>query len=415
MLLSFLLVATSAVGPQPSPTDWQPVHIWSDPAQALSGSPVRVFVNLETPGYLLVLRRRPNGMIDVLFPASPAADPYTPEGTYEITGSSGGAAFTAAETGSGTLLAARSDVAFQAGEFVRGTEWDAAMLGGVSPDQDAEAALTEIVQRMLGPESFNYDLTMYGVNAPEPEEPLATTPELDVPLLVYDVAPADPRPVAPVPLHCRLTPSHRGAGGTAAALAVYQGGQLSVMRPAVPAQDGRPVAQPTLPARDQRAAAQPMMPAPAPHPVARPRLPARDQPAVAWSAPPARDQRPVARLTLPPIVIVQPRTHVHVDVPVAPATTSAASGGAPREWVVRVNPRSNGATESRARVATSSTQASLVAPAPLRVGGAASGAASIGQPSGTLGGIVAARAFAVPRVQFGSVALPGVVAIPRQR
>ncbi|HUK22178.1 MAG TPA: hypothetical protein VLV45_11575 [Gemmatimonadales bacterium] len=357
MLLSLLLFATSVPGPQPSPPDWQPVHVWSDPAQALSGSAVRVFVNLEAPGYLLVLRRRPNGAIDVLFPASPGADPYTPEGTYEITGANGGAAFAAAETGSGILLAARSDAAFQTAEFVRGAEWDANALGGVSPDQDAEAAMTEIVQRMLGQESFNYDLTMYDVNAPdvEPEQPLATTAEPDAALLVYDVAPATPiLPVAPVPVRRQLAPRHRAVNNTTTALAVYQGGQLSVTRP----------------------------------------------------TPPARDQRPVALPTLPPIVIVQPRTHVHLDAPVAPASRPRAAGAvggvavAPRAWVVAVNPEANGGTAPRARgVATATAQA----------GTGGGGVAAV------QGGVVAARSFAMPRVQFSSVALPGVVAIPRHR
>jgi hypothetical protein len=97
----------------------------------------------------------------MLFPGDPASDPFVRAGTYEIRGPGDGA-------GGGMVLAALSPDAFWFDEFARGHAWDRAALVRSGPGRsgagaDAVAALTDIVQRMLGAGSFNYDFATYAV------------------------------------------------------------------------------------------------------------------------------------------------------------------------------------------------------------------------------------------------------------
>jgi hypothetical protein len=144
--LFLLLAAVSPGGSTPGP-DEQPVRVWLEPRAA--GSGVRVYVQTRADGYLMVLRRGADGGVEILFPDAPERAAYTPAGTYEIAGADGGAAF--------TVLAALASDSFRTAEFARGAAWDETALA--APGEDgAETVLTELVQRMLGDESFNYDL-----------------------------------------------------------------------------------------------------------------------------------------------------------------------------------------------------------------------------------------------------------------
>jgi len=46
--------------------------------------PVHVYVQAAKDGNLIVLHRRTDGRIDVLFPTKPTEDPFVRAGTYEI-------------------------------------------------------------------------------------------------------------------------------------------------------------------------------------------------------------------------------------------------------------------------------------------------------------------------------------------
>src|SRR2546426_1546696 len=76
-----LQVQTSAMAPPAG----KPVHVWlGSSGPLLRGQPVRVYVETAADGYLVVLHRRSDGRIEVLFPSNPTADLYVRSGTYEI-------------------------------------------------------------------------------------------------------------------------------------------------------------------------------------------------------------------------------------------------------------------------------------------------------------------------------------------
>src|SRR6266516_2369658 len=144
-----------------------PVHVWLDaPSPLVRGAAVRVYVQVVTDGNLVVLQRRTDGRIGVLFPSSPAGAPFVRAGTYEIRGPSDRPAFVVAEPdGQGMILAALATDPVRFNEFVREADWnpDALVPSWGAGGADGEGALTDIVQRMLGDGTFNYDLVTYTV------------------------------------------------------------------------------------------------------------------------------------------------------------------------------------------------------------------------------------------------------------
>src|SRR5437660_2311344 len=151
--------------PAPAPLDVagrgdRPVHVWLSSASPLArGSAVRVYVQVASDGNLVVLQRRPDGRIGVLFPASPTGAPFVRAGTYEIHGPRDGAALVVAEPdGEGMILAALTTDPLQVDEFARQADWNSDALIPSWSGADAEGALSDIVQRMLGDGTFNYDL-----------------------------------------------------------------------------------------------------------------------------------------------------------------------------------------------------------------------------------------------------------------
>src|SRR5437773_8608252 len=78
------LLQTVADGQTPA-RDARPVRVWLGSSAVLTrGAPVRVYVQAAQDGNLIVLHRRTDGRIDVLFPAKPEQDPFVRAGTYEI-------------------------------------------------------------------------------------------------------------------------------------------------------------------------------------------------------------------------------------------------------------------------------------------------------------------------------------------
>src|SRR5205814_7179406 len=85
-------------------------------------------------------------------------------GTYEIPGPGHGAALVVAEPdGAGMILAALTTDPMQFDEFARQVDWNPDALVPSWSGADAEGALSDIVQRMLGDGTFNYDLVTYTV------------------------------------------------------------------------------------------------------------------------------------------------------------------------------------------------------------------------------------------------------------
>src|SRR5712691_3415556 len=169
MVLPLVVVLLHA--PQASaaaPADGRPVRVWFGPSSVLTrGTPVRVYVQAVQDGYLIVLPRRTDGRIDVLFPSKPSQDPFVRSGTYEIQATPSGVAFVVAEPdGSGLVLAALAPKAYRFDEFVRAAAWDPDALAPSWDGSDGEGVLSDIVQRMLGDGYFNYDIATYTVAPP---------------------------------------------------------------------------------------------------------------------------------------------------------------------------------------------------------------------------------------------------------
>src|SRR5207302_1339739 len=128
LLLLPLFVAlfqTVADGQVPSRAA-RPVRVWLGSRGVLTrGTPVRVYVQAAQDGNLIVLHRRTDGRIEVLFPGKPNEDPFVRAGTYEIQATPTRVAFVVAEPdGSGLVLAALTPRAYRFDEFVRAALWD---------------------------------------------------------------------------------------------------------------------------------------------------------------------------------------------------------------------------------------------------------------------------------------------------
>src|SRR5437879_4105866 len=111
----FVLQFQTTPPPAPAPVDVaargdRPVHVWlGSPSPLTRGSAVRVYVQVATDGNLVVLQRRTDGRIGVLFPTNPTGAPSVRAGTYEIHGPQLGARLgVAAPDGVGMILAARA-------------------------------------------------------------------------------------------------------------------------------------------------------------------------------------------------------------------------------------------------------------------------------------------------------------------
>jgi uncharacterized protein DUF4384 len=149
---------------------FRPVRVWLGAGGLLTrGAPVRVYVRAAQDGNLIVLHRRTDGRIDVLFPSTPHDDPYVRAGTYEIQATADRVAFVVAEPdGSGLVLAALAPARYRFDEFVRQAAWNLDALAPSWDGSDGEGVLSDIVQRMLGDGYFNYDIATYTVAPPAP-------------------------------------------------------------------------------------------------------------------------------------------------------------------------------------------------------------------------------------------------------
>jgi uncharacterized protein DUF4384 len=144
------------------------VRVWlGSPSPLARGAAIRVYVEANEDGNLVVLHRRTDGRIEVLFPKNPDTDPFVRAGTYEIRGRDEQAAWVVAEPdGSGMVLAALSPDPLRFDEFVRAAAWDSEALVPTWAGADAAGSMSDIVQRMLGDGYFNYDIVTYRVAPP---------------------------------------------------------------------------------------------------------------------------------------------------------------------------------------------------------------------------------------------------------
>jgi hypothetical protein len=164
------------------------IRVWLGSSSPLTrGAAVRVYVEAGQDGNLVVLHRRTDGRIEVLFPQHPGTNPFVRAGTYEIRGGDDRAAWVVAEPdGTGMVLAALSPDPLRFDEFVRAAAWDPTALVPTWSGADAAGSMSDIVQRMLGDGSFNYDLVTYSVAPPVYAQQDLTPPQ---PTPAYDAYP----------------------------------------------------------------------------------------------------------------------------------------------------------------------------------------------------------------------------------
>jgi len=164
LLLQAAPASTSSAMAGPAQRDAKPVRVWlGSSGSLLRGDAVRD-VQTGEDGHLVVLHRRTDGHIDVLFPANPADDPLVRPGTYEIKRAGDRESFVVEEPdGTGLVLAALSPASYRFDEFVRTASWDPDALAPSWAGADGEGTLADIVQRMLGDGYFNYDFVTYTV------------------------------------------------------------------------------------------------------------------------------------------------------------------------------------------------------------------------------------------------------------
>ena len=245
MVPSLLLLLAAQL---PAP-ERPPVRVWlgSGTSSASTGDQ-HVYVHTSADGHLVVLQARPDGRVEVLFPPHPTSDPFVRAGTYEIPGLA-----QTALAGRGMVVAALSPDPIWFDEFVQNSDWDTGSLTGDGAGGDPEGLLTDIVQRMLGDGSFNYDVVAYTV---APRAPLIADATGDVPqpadeCVACSVSPVDIVVGADLPLR-RFPHRHRSRAArppvvsaapapTPAAIAVYSVHHPSALEP-LPLDAPRPVA-----------------------------------------------------------------------------------------------------------------------------------------------------------------------------
>src|SRR5881396_2318112 len=169
-LMASLLGAAPVTPAAPTAaSDDPPIKVWlNQDSYFQRGDKAKVHVKLADDGYLVVLRTDAEGRVRVLFPLDPTGDDFVRGGNkLEVRGRGDREAFSIDEReGTGVVLAARSVAPFKFDEFVSGDHWDYRVLDARLAGSDKEAALLDIVQRMVGDGHFDYDAVTYTVASP---------------------------------------------------------------------------------------------------------------------------------------------------------------------------------------------------------------------------------------------------------
>jgi hypothetical protein len=235
MLATLALLTQVLAVPVESPADDRPVRLWLGASPVERGATLPVYVAVNTPGYLLVLRAATDGHVEIVYPADPRSRGEIQPGAYALRGANGRPALVTNErNGTGLVLAALSPRPFRYDEFLRGDAWNREAMIASWAGADGVGTLTDIVQRMLGDGWFTYDMAIYTVGSRAPRtvapptsvvaeaEPL--TPTIGVCngcTIVYQATPAQPvveqtivqqtfvEPVVLVPFGDRFVGSHR--------------------------------------------------------------------------------------------------------------------------------------------------------------------------------------------------------------
>jgi hypothetical protein len=142
-----------------------PVRLWmSNDRRYREGDRVRVQVDADADGFLLVLNYDPTGRLRVLFPLDPRDDARIEAGRrYEVRSEGINAAFRAGGDGTGFVYTAVAEEPWRFDEIVLADRWDVTRLELSGRADDPEPEITELVQRLAGPRGFDYDVMGYRV------------------------------------------------------------------------------------------------------------------------------------------------------------------------------------------------------------------------------------------------------------
>ncbi len=171
-----LSLPTPALAPDPQRAA---VRITLNGADYQPGDRVKVEVEPDDDGYLIVFRVDGDGYVRVLFPLDPDLDPFVRgDRRYELRGRSDREAFLADDRGgTGVVFAALSREPLTFANYATGMHWDYESLRLDDPAGDVEAQLVGIVRRMTNSSRFDYDVVGYRVWGPgfESEQPVIIT------------------------------------------------------------------------------------------------------------------------------------------------------------------------------------------------------------------------------------------------
>ncbi len=130
------------------------------------GDHARVRVHVRDDSYLIVLYADPTGSVRMLYPTNPGDDDFVRSNAdVAVQGTGMDASFIVGSTrGTGTVYAAVSKDPFHFDAFRNGAQWSLAALPDTAHNINAEAVLTDVVQRMATAGGrFDYDLVTYSV------------------------------------------------------------------------------------------------------------------------------------------------------------------------------------------------------------------------------------------------------------
>ena len=142
-----------------------PIRLWmNNDRRYRQGDRVRLQVDADADGYLLVLNYDTEGRVKVLFPLDPRDDSRVQAGRrYEVRDGSSQEAFRAYGDGTGLIFTAISRDPWRFEDVVLADRWDYTRIEIDPSSRDPEADLSSLVQSIAGPSGFDYDVIGYRV------------------------------------------------------------------------------------------------------------------------------------------------------------------------------------------------------------------------------------------------------------
>jgi Domain of unknown function (DUF4384) len=142
------------------------VTLWTDREEPYPrGSAARVYMSVDKPAYVAVLRVDTDGRIRVLFPREPWGDNHV--GTrqaFEVTAVLGSQSFIVDDyPGIGYVFAVASPEPLHLSDITVGDHWDYGLIDGGRIRGDPYVRLTDLAARMAQTGNYDYDIVPYYV------------------------------------------------------------------------------------------------------------------------------------------------------------------------------------------------------------------------------------------------------------